>query len=103
MQDYLKPETIDEHDLRELFIALWAYKFFIAFACTLGIVYGGYYALNKEKEYTSTAIFKIDESKSGDISLGGELAAITSLIGFGGGNAASILPKDQITGRIFIE
>ena len=103
MQDYLKPESNDEIDLRELFITLWAYKLFIACACALGIVLGGYYALNAEKEFTSTAIFKIDQSKSGGISLGGELGALASFAGFGGGIAASALPTDQVTGRIFIE
>jgi uncharacterized protein involved in exopolysaccharide biosynthesis len=103
MQDYLKPESNDEIDLRELFITLWAYKLFIACACALGIVLGGYYALNAEKEFTSTAIFKIDQSKSSSISLGGELGALASLTGLGGGIAASILPTDQVTGRIFIE
>ena len=103
MQDYLKPESNDEIDLRELFITLWAYKLFIACACALGIVFGGYYALNAEKEFTSTAIFKIDQSMSGGISLSGELGTLASLAGFGGGIAASILPTDQVTGRIFIE
>ena len=59
MQDYLKPESNDEIDLRELFITLWAYKLFIAVHCALGIVFGGYYALNADKEFTSAAIFKI--------------------------------------------
>ena len=103
MKDYLKPESKDEIDLRELFITLWAYKLFIACACALGIVLGGYYALNAEKEFTSTAIFKIDQSKVGGISLGGELGALASFAGFGGGIAASILPTGQVTGRIFIE
>ena len=103
MQDYLKPESNDEIDLRELFITLWAYKLFIACACALGIVFGGYYALNAEKEFTSTAIFKIDQSQSDGISLGGELGALASFAGFGGGIATSILPTDQVTGRIFIE
>ena len=87
MQDYLKPESNDEIDLRDLLITLWAYKLFIACACALGIVYGGYYALNAEKEFTSTAIFKIDQSKSGGISLGGELGALASFAGLGGGIA----------------
>ncbi|MDC0505054.1 Wzz/FepE/Etk N-terminal domain-containing protein [Amylibacter sp.] len=103
MQDLLNSESKDEIDLRELFITLWAYKLFIAGTCALGIVFGGYYALNVEKEFTSTAIFKIDQSKSGGISFGGEFGALASLAGFGGGIAASILPTDQITGRIFIE
>jgi len=103
MQDYLKPESNDEIDLRELFITLWAYKLFIACACALGIVFAGYYALNAEKEFTSTAIFKIDQSKSGQISLGGELGALASIAGYGGGITDSTLPTDRVTGRIFIE
>ena len=103
MQNIPNLNSKDEIDLRELFIALWAYKLFIACACALGIVFGGYYALNAEKEFTSTAIFKIDQSKSGGISLGGELGVLANLAGFGGGIAASILPTDQVTGRIFIE
>ena len=103
MQDSLNSISDDEIDLRELFVTLWAYKLFIACACALGIVFGGYYALNADKEYTSAAIFKIDQSKSGGISLGGELGALASLAGFGGGSLASILPTDQVTGRIFIE
>ena len=59
MQDYLNSESNDEIDLRELFITLWAYKLFIACACALGIVFGGYYALNAEKEFTSAAILKL--------------------------------------------
>ncbi|MDA9283494.1 hypothetical protein N9P77_03580, partial [Amylibacter sp.] len=58
---------------------------------------------NAEKEFTSTAIFKIDHSKSGGVSLGGELGALASFAGFGGGIATSILPTAQVTGRIFIE
>ncbi|MDB2516503.1 Wzz/FepE/Etk N-terminal domain-containing protein [Planktomarina temperata] len=103
MQDTLNSNSDDEIDLRELFITLWAYKFLITCACALGIVFGGYNALNAEKEFTSAAIFKIDQSKSGGISLGGELGALANLAGFGGGIAASILPTDQVTGRIFIE
>ena len=103
MQDSLNSISDDEIDLRELFITLWAYKLFIACACALGIVLGAYHALNAEKEFTSAAIFKIDQSKSSGISLGGELGALASLAGFGGGLAASILPSDQVTGRIFIE
>ena len=71
MQDSLNSISDDEIDLRELFVTLWAYKLFIACACAMGIVFGGYYALNADKEYTSSAIFKIDQSKSGGISLGG--------------------------------
>ena len=103
MQDSLNSNSDDEIDLRELFITLWAYKLFIAGTCALGVVFGGYYALNADKEFTSAAIFKLDQEKSGGISLGGELGALASIAGFGGGLAATILPTDQVTGRIFIE
>ena len=103
MQDSLNQNTYDQIDLRELAITLWAYKLFIAGACALGIVLGGYNALNADKEFTSSAIFKLDHAKSGGISLGGDLGALASLAGFGGGSAATILPIGQVTGRIFIE
>ena len=103
MQDSLNLDSDDEIDLRELFITLWAYKLFIAGTCALGVVFGGYYALNADKEFTSAAIFKLDHAKSGGISLGGELGALASIAGFGSGLAATILPTDQVTGRIFIE
>ena len=103
MQDSLNSNSDDEIDLRELFITLWAYKLFIAGTCALGVVFGGYYALNADKEFTSAAIFRLDHVKAGGISLGGELGALASIAGFGGGLAATILPTDQVTGRIFIE
>ena len=103
MQDSLNSNSDEEIDLRELFITLWAYKLFIAGTCALGIVFGGYYALNADKEFTSAAIFNMDQAKSGGISFGGELGALANLAGFGGGLAATILPTDQATGRIFIE
>ena len=102
MDDLLNSKSNDEIDLRELFIILWAYKLFIAVTCALGVVYGGYYALNADKEFTSAAIFKLDET-SGGISLGGELGALAKLTGLGAMGATTILPTDQITGRIFIE
>jgi uncharacterized protein involved in exopolysaccharide biosynthesis len=103
MQDLLNSESKDEIDLRELFIILWAYKLFIAVTCALGVVFGGYYALNTDKEFTSTAIFTLDDHTSGGLSLNGELGALANIAGFGSGNATSILPIDQVAGRIFIE
>lgn len=103
MQDLLNSESKDEIDLRELFIILWAYKLFIASTCVLGVVFGGYYAMNADKEFTSTAIFKLDQEKSVGISFGGELGAMANMTGFGSGITTSALPTDQVTGRIFIE
>ena len=60
MQDLLSSESNHEINLRELFITLWAYKLFIAITCGLGVVFGGYFALNANKKFTSTAIFKLE-------------------------------------------
>ena len=103
MQDSLNSNSNDGIDLRELFITLWAYKLLIAVTCALGIVFGGYYVLNADKKFTSAAIFKLNQAKSGGISLSGEIGALATIAGLGGGLAAMILPTDQVTGRIFIE
>ena len=103
MNDILNSKSNDEIDLREVFITLWAYKLFIAGICVLGVMFGGYYALNADKKFTSAAIFKLGDEKSYGISLGRELGALASMAGVGAGLATSILPTDQITGRIFIE
>jgi len=92
----------DEIDMRELFAILWAYKIFIACTCALGIVLGGSYALNLKKEFTSEAVFRLDQGETGGISLGGKLGALASFAGLGS-DAGSSLPTDQIMGRIFIE
>ena len=103
MQDSLTSSAGDEIDLGELFITLWAFKLLIAGTCALGIVLGGYHALNVDKKFTSRAMFKLDQQQSGGIYPGGQVEALASLVGFGGGLSASILPTDRITGRIFIE
>ena len=59
MQDYLKPESNDEIDLREYLMAIWAYKLFIASTCVLGLIFGVYKALDASKEFKSIAIFKL--------------------------------------------
>ena len=103
MQEPQNSITDDEIDLRELFLTLWAHKLFIACACAAGIILGGYYALNADKEFTSSAIFKLDDQSSGGISLGGELGALAAVAGFGGGSSAAAIPTDQVMGRIFIQ
>ena len=102
MQDLLNSEFNDELYLRELFITLWAYKLLIALTCALGVVYGGYFALNAEKKYTSAAIFKLNKNSSSGIALGGDLGALANLAGLGCVTVATVLPTDQVTGRIFI-
>ena len=102
MQDPQNSITDDEIDLRELFFTLWAHKLFIVCACAAGIILGGYYALNADKEFMSSAIFKLDDQSGGN-SLGGELGALAAIAGFGGGSSAAALPTDQVMGRIFIQ
>ena len=103
MQDLLNLEPNDEIDLRDLFITLWAYKLFISCTCALGIIFSGYYALNADKIYRSIAIFKLGKQKSSAFSFGGELNALASLAGLGADVSTSILPIDEVTGRIFIQ
>jgi uncharacterized protein involved in exopolysaccharide biosynthesis len=103
MQDLLNSESNDEIDLREFFITLWAHKLLIAISCVLGIMCGGLYILNKDKEFKSTAIFDLGQVNSSGISIGGELGALANFAGFGGIGNDSSLPVDQFTGRIFIE
>ena len=104
MQDSLTSNADDEIDLSELFISLWAYKLIIAGTCALGIGFAGYIALNADKEFTSVAIFRLDQAEFGGISLGGELGALASIAGFGGGGgAAPTLTVDMVKGRVFIE
>ncbi|MDB9804246.1 hypothetical protein OAC09_04150, partial [Amylibacter sp.] len=62
-----------------------------------------YYALNTDKEFTSTAIFKLDNETPKAVSLGAELSALASLAGFGAGSPNVATQFDQIKGRIFIE
>ena len=103
MQELINSESNDEIDLRELFITLWAYKFFIAATCALGFVLGGYHALNTDKVFTSAAIFKLNQSNTGGISLSKDLTTLANFAGFSGGVSAPVLPIGQVTGRIFIE
>jgi uncharacterized protein involved in exopolysaccharide biosynthesis len=105
MQDLLNSESKDEIDLRELFITLWAYKLLIAVTCALGIMFGGYHALNADKEFSSTAIFRLDQGETSGISLNGQLGALAGYAGFGMGtrNNPSALFVDQFNGRIFIQ
>jgi len=103
MQDLINSESNEEINLRELFITLWAYKLFIASTCALGVVFGSYYALNADKEFTSVAIFKLDQESDAGSSMGGDFGALANMAGLGSALNVSSLPIDQVTGRIFIE
>jgi len=103
MQDLPNSHPNDEIDLGELFLIIWAYKLFIIGTCALGILLGGYHALNSKKVFSSTAIFKLDTGGSSGITAYGEFNALARLAGIGSGVRASVLPVDEINGRIFIQ
>lgn len=104
MQDLISSKSNDEIDLKELFISLWAYKLFIAGVCVLCIILAGNYASNKDRKFSSEAIFRLGKTKRNAISLNNSLDAISSISGLMG-NATKIsnLKKDQVTSRVFIE
>ena len=102
MKNLLNSKPEYEIDLRELFIALWAYKLLIIFTCALSIFYAGYLTLNTEKKFTSTTIFKLGQVNPGGINFSGELNALANFAGVGIKNNDT-LPIDLFTGRIFIE
>ena len=103
MLDSLNTNSDDEIDQRELFMTLWAYKLFIVVTSVLGIIFAGYYIRNADKEFSSTAIFKLGQESSGGVSGGGDISALANLAGFGNAIVASSLPVDQVFGRIFIQ
>ena len=103
MKDFINSSYNDEIDLKDIFSKLWAYKLFIISICILSVMFGGYYALNADKEFTSRAIFKLDEGNSNNLSLSGDIGALAKFAGIGGAGRNQVLPKDQVMGRIFIE
>ena len=95
----------DEIDLSELFAALWSHKLFIVMFTGISIVLAGYYALTSEKRYTASAIFKIEEANDvSGFSISGELGALASLAGLGGGGVSSSSEQllERALGREFI-
>ncbi len=103
MQNSLNSNLNDEIDLRELLIAIWAYKLFIASTCVLGLIFGVYKALDANKEFKSTAIFKLNQTKIDSISVDGRSSAISNILGISNNSNSIILPTDRFMGRIFIE
>ena len=100
MQDLHNTESYDEINLRDLFITLWAYKLLIASTCALGVLFGGYHALNTKKQYTSTAIFKLDQDNSDNLSLIGQYSSVAKITGI---SDKPNIPEDMVKGRVFIE
>jgi uncharacterized protein involved in exopolysaccharide biosynthesis len=103
MHDLLNSESNDEIDLRELFLILWAYKLLIAVTCAMGIILAGNYALNANKKFTSTAIFKLDSENSNTILDASSLSSLANFAGLANSSNSSALHLDQYTGRVFIQ
>jgi len=102
MQDFLNSTPDDEIDLRELFMALWAYKLFIVATCALGIMFGGYKFLTTSKQFSSTAIFRLEQESTNGILGAGDIGKAT-LSALTGGTSKQLLLNDMFTGRIFIQ
>jgi uncharacterized protein involved in exopolysaccharide biosynthesis len=99
-----KIQNIDsnsEINLKELFLILWAYKLFIIFLTIVGIFFGTYKALNTDKHYTSTAIFKPHQDKLRPQSFDG-VAALIGMAGLGTTSSSTISIERQKR-RNFIE
>jgi uncharacterized protein involved in exopolysaccharide biosynthesis len=93
----------DEIDIKEIFLALWRYKYIIIITCVCGIIYSGNLAGNAEKSYTSSAIFQSNQTKSKAINFGEELGALAGLSnGSIGGNTKPVIVK-RYRSRVFIE
>ena len=103
MQKLVDTSPNDEINLYQLFVTLWAYKIFIAFTCALGITYSGYYVMNTDKEFTTEAVFRLDQQDTNSLSLSGEIGVLANLAGYASKSSTGLLPLEQITGRIFIE
>ena len=103
MQNSLNSNLNDEIDLRELLIALWAYKLFITITCILGLIFGVYKALDSNKEFSSSAIFRLDQTSSGGIPIISGANVLSTLTGLTGMSKNNSLQRDQFMGRIFIE
>lgn len=92
----------DEINLSEIFNIIWVHKILIACLCAIGCYLGVYYASNTQKIYTASASFKISNSKSGGISIGGELGALASMAGIGQSAINNSILVDEVMGREFI-
>ena len=93
----------EEINLSELFVALWAQKILIIIVTSLSIFFAGYYVLTTEKEYTSKAIFKIEEENSRGLSLSSDLNSIAAIAGLRTASPSSLgLLLERIKGREFI-
>jgi uncharacterized protein involved in exopolysaccharide biosynthesis len=90
-------------DIGELFKSLWAYKFFIVGICLISIIWSGNYALNADKKFTATAIFKLYNPTNNNGSFSSDLSQLSRIIGSTKNVSSLQMTQAQINGRIFIE
>jgi uncharacterized protein involved in exopolysaccharide biosynthesis len=91
----------DEINLGELLTTFWVYKTIIIISFLIGLVSALYIIKTSEKKYTSSVIFKLDQSASSDFK--SEAGLLASVVGLNQNALGPGLPTDQIKGRIFIE
>ena len=104
MRDLLNSNPDDDIDLRELFIVLWAYKLIIASTTAIGIAFGVYFFLNAERQFTSSAIFKLNQNNNVGLAFDKKnLSSFANIAGIAGMGTNSVLPIDKINSRIFIQ
>jgi uncharacterized protein involved in exopolysaccharide biosynthesis len=97
MQKKINPQSSQYFDLSELVIILWSQKFLIMFVTIITIFFSGYYGVNRDKVYTSQAIFKLDlDDPFGQSNV--EFPTMLNMI-----NDTKDLPVDLVYGRVFIE
>ena len=100
MQSDFRTNSNNEIQLGELFVTLWSHKFFIACICIISIFCSGYITLNTNKEYASSAVFKLNSEKP---ELGSSnFGALAKMTGFSVNSGNTVLPNDEVLGREFI-
>lgn len=110
MLDENKNNFDDEIDLKELFKALWAGKFFIAFSVLVAIVCASLYLHNAVQKFTVTYTFAPIESEKSGPNLGG-LSGLASLAGVSLPSSSSndvtifkfMLQSEEIASKVLID
>lgn len=92
----------DQIDFRELLITLWCYKFFIILVALFSVFLGLTYSANMDKKYTSRVIFKLNDESQANSAASNGLAMLGIMQNLGTASF-SLLPEEEINGRVFIE
>jgi uncharacterized protein involved in exopolysaccharide biosynthesis len=95
---------INEINIKELYHNLWAYKVFIVVCVIFGFVSGGYVALNTNKQFTASSLFKLSKKQAPSIPGLGELGALASFAGFNANKTTAVMTiLEKVKGRSFIQ